>query len=191
MKLAPLPHLAFHPHRSAHQLHQFRGNGEPQSGSSVLARGRAVDLLECLEDRLLLLLWNANAGIRDEKMQSEVRLTLYLPFNVQHHFAFVGELDGVADKVDDYLSEANRVAEDPIRQVGLNVTGQFQFFLVSTRGKQAHRVFEGVTQIEISFVEFELPSFDLREIKKVVDQREQSVRRIPDRAQVFALLAGE
>ena len=75
-----------------------------------------------------------------------------LPLNVQHYFAFVGELDGITYKVDDDLSETNRIAEDAIRQVDLNVAPQFQFFLVSARGKQAHCVFENVTKIEVSFV---------------------------------------
>src|SRR6516164_396193 len=124
-------------------------------------------------------------------MQVEGRFTLASSLNVQHHFAFVGELDGITDKVDDDLSETNRVAEDAIRQVNLNVAPQLQVFLVSARGKQAHRVFKRVTEIEVSLVEFELPCLDLREIEQVINQREQGIRGILDRTQVFALLAGE
>src|SRR5215471_7555658 len=124
-------------------------------------------------------------------MQIECRLTLALSLNVQHHFAFVGKLDGITDKVDDDLLETNRVAEDTIGQIGLNVAPQLQFFLVSARGKQTHCVFEGVTELEVSLVEFELPSLDLREIEQVIDQREQGIRGVLDHAQVFALLAGE
>src|SRR5215469_14516085 len=108
-------------------------------------------------------------------MQIENRLTLAFSLNVQHHFAFVGKLDGIAHKVDDDLPETKRIAEDTIRQIGLNVAAQLQFFLVSARGKQAHGVFKGVTEIEISFVEFELSCLDLREIEQVVDQREQGI----------------
>src|SRR5215471_4225814 len=124
-------------------------------------------------------------------MQIEDRLTLTLSLNVQHHFAFVSELDGITHKVDDDLSQSNRVAEDAIRQIGLNVAAQFQFFLMSARGKQAYCVLEGVAEIEVSLVEFELPCLDLREIKQIIDQREQGIRGILDRAQVFALLAVE
>src|SRR5215467_11270304 len=99
-------------------------------------------------------------------MQIEGRLTLAFSLNVQHHFAFVGKLDGITDKVDDDLSETNRVAEDAIRQIDLNMAPQLQFFLVSARGKQAHGVFESVTEIEVSLVEFELPCLDLREIEQ-------------------------
>src|SRR6516162_11129370 len=107
-------------------------------------------------------------------MQIECRLPpLALSLNVQHHFAFVGELDGITDKVDDDLLETNRVAEDTIRQIGLNVAPQLQLFLVSARGEQTHCVFEGITEIKVSLVEFELPSLDLREIEQVIDQREQ------------------
>src|SRR6516225_1498630 len=124
-------------------------------------------------------------------MQIEGRVTLASSLNVQHHFAFVGKLDGITDKVDDDLSETNRVAKDAIRQIDLNVAPQLQFFLVSPRGKQTHCVFESVTEIEVSLVEFELPCLDLREIEQVIDQREQGIRGVLNRAQVFALLAGE
>src|SRR5215831_1297631 len=124
-------------------------------------------------------------------MQIEDRVTLTLSLDVQHNFAFVSELDGIAYKVDNNLSQTNRIAEDAIRQIGLNVATQFQLFLMSARGKQAHSVLEGVAEIEVSLVEFELPCLDFREIEQVIDQREQGIRRILDHAQVFALLAGE
>src|SRR5215470_11208810 len=124
-------------------------------------------------------------------MQIEDRLTLTLSLNVQHHFALVSELDGITHKVDDDLSQTNRVAEDAIRQIGLNVAAQLQLFLMSARGKQAYSVLEGVAEIEVSLVEFELPCLDLREIEQVIDQREQGIGRILDRAKVFALLAGQ
>src|SRR5215467_59028 len=124
-------------------------------------------------------------------MQIEGRLALALSLDVQHYFAFVGGLRVINDKVDDDLSETNRIAEDASRQIALNVASHFEFFLVSTWGKQAHRVFEGVTKIELSLVEFELSRLDFRKIEQVIDQREQGIRGILDRAQVFALLAGE
>src|SRR5215469_1367811 len=97
-------------------------------------------------------------------MQIEGRLTLALPLNVQHHLTFVSELDGIPHKVDDDLSQTNRIAHDAFRQISLNVTAQFQIFLMSARGKQPYCVFETVAEIEISLVEIELPCFDLREI---------------------------
>src|SRR5215469_2699646 len=124
-------------------------------------------------------------------MQIDGRLTLALTLNVQHHLTFVGELDGITHKVDDDLSQTNRVAEDTIRQISLNMAAQFQFFLMCARGKQAHCVFEGVAETEVSLIEIELPCFDLREIEQVIDQGEQGIGGILDRAQVFALLAGE
>src|SRR6516165_5444319 len=109
-------------------------------------------------------------------MQIEARLSLASSLNVQHHLAFVGELDGITNQVDDDLSETNRVTKDAIRQIDLNVAPQLQFFLVSAWGKQAHCVFESVTEIEVSLVEFELPCLDLGEIEQVIDQREQGIR---------------
>src|SRR5215468_10596602 len=124
-------------------------------------------------------------------MQIEDRLTLTLSLDVQHHFALVRELDGITHKVDDDLPQTNRVAEDAIRQIGLNVAAEFQFLLMSARGKQAYCVLQGVAEVKVSLVEFELARLDLREIEQVIDQRQQRIGRILDRAQVFALLAGQ
>src|SRR6516165_5036806 len=102
-------------------------------------------------------------------MQIDGRLTLALSLNVQHHLTFVGELDGITHKVDNDLSQTNRVAEDAIRQISLNMAAQFQFFLMSARGKQANRVLKGVAEIKVSCIEFELSCLDLREIEQVID----------------------
>src|SRR5215471_5902285 len=99
MELAALSHLAFHPHRSPHQLHQCSGNGKPQSGSTIFASSRAIDLLESLEDRLLLLLRNTDTSIGHEEMQIEGQLTLGLSLNVQHHLTFVRELNRITDRL--------------------------------------------------------------------------------------------
>src|SRR5215510_1320299 len=117
-------------------------------------------------------------------MQIEGRLSLALSLNVQHHLAFLCELDGITDKVDDDLSETNRVAANAIRQIGLNVTAQLQIFLVSARGKQAHCVFESVAEIEVRLVQFDLPCLNLREIEQVIDQREQGICGVLDRVQI-------
>ena len=55
--------LALHVDRAAHQGHQPGGDGQAQAGAAVLPRGRGVLLLEGPEDRLLLVLRDADAGV--------------------------------------------------------------------------------------------------------------------------------
>ena len=66
---AALAGLALQPDASAQQRDEVRRNRETQAGASILARRRAVGLDERLEDRLLLLLRHADAGIRHAEPQ--------------------------------------------------------------------------------------------------------------------------
>ena len=69
---AALAGLALQPDASAQQRDEVRRNRETQAGASILARRRAVSLDERLEDRLLLLLRHADAGIRHAEPQDGV-----------------------------------------------------------------------------------------------------------------------
>src|SRR5438876_12003999 len=60
---------AVHGDGSAHEGHQPGSDGQAQAGAAVLARGRGVLLLEGPEDALLLLGWDADAGVLDSKFQ--------------------------------------------------------------------------------------------------------------------------
>ena len=58
---------AHEPDLAAEQSRQLAADGEAEAGAAVLARGRAVGLLEGLEDDLLLDGRDADAGVRDRE----------------------------------------------------------------------------------------------------------------------------
>ena len=64
--------LALHVDRAAHQGHQAGGDGQAQASAAVLARGRGVLLLESPEDRLLLVLRDADAGVTHREVKSDL-----------------------------------------------------------------------------------------------------------------------
>jgi len=66
--------LTLHPDAPAQQLDQLGGDGQAQPGAAVLARRRAVGLLERPEDLAQLVRRDADAGVADRKMQfAEIR----------------------------------------------------------------------------------------------------------------------
>src|SRR5690606_23181370 len=52
-----------HAYIATQQARQLTGNRQAQAGAAVLAAGRAISLLECFENKLLLFRRNTDAGI--------------------------------------------------------------------------------------------------------------------------------
>ena len=125
---AALARLALDPDAPAHQLDELRRDGQAQPGAAVLARRRgAIGLAEGLEDRLLLVRRNADAGVADAEMQSHrLRPSAYRVSRRTTTSPALGELDGVADQVDDDLPQPARVADQRVGHVRRDVTGQLQ-----------------------------------------------------------------
>src|SRR5690606_29386249 len=97
---------------AAQQPRQLTADGQPQAGAAVLARGRAVGLLERLEDDLLLLGRDADAGVRyrerDHLRRAVELLVVRGPAVAGHRdrqrdAAGVGELERVGQQVLDNL----------------------------------------------------------------------------------------
>ena len=88
------------------------GDRQSETRAALLARGGVIDLLKLLEDPLLVGLGDAGSRVRhrdDELTVGAARL--------QPHLARLGELDRVADEVQQNLGEAPIVAP-AARQVG-------------------------------------------------------------------------
>src|SRR6266404_673695 len=66
------PHLALHPQAAAVELDELSRQRQPETGALALARGVA-HLAKLLEDRLLVLWRNADAGVGDGHFDSAVR----------------------------------------------------------------------------------------------------------------------
>src|SRR5207247_1494113 len=97
---------------------------QAEAGAAVLPRGRAVSLPERLEEQDLHVRFDADAGVADLE-RDEWRVARYewrrgrfpartSPRTTRHaHLdaAVLGELDGVADEVEQHLSEPDRIAQ--------------------------------------------------------------------------------
>src|SRR5262249_6472528 len=100
-------------------------DGEAEAGAAVLAAGAAVRLLERLEDDLLLVRRDADAGVahgdRERRARAAQHLVVRIPaavreLDLERDAAALGELEGVGEQVLDDLLQALRVRADGVRQ---------------------------------------------------------------------------
>jgi hypothetical protein len=78
---------------------------QSQSGTPLLAGDGVVRLLELLKQLGLIGGGDARTGIANRDIERSV-----VRFGLDDHFAGVGELDGVADQIDQHLRQAPAVA---------------------------------------------------------------------------------
>ena len=85
--------------------------------------------------------------------------------------AAFGELDGVADQIDDDLPQAAQVANHLLGHLGVNIAGQFETLLLGAQGQHFDARSYAVSQVELDRFQFEPARFDLGEVEHVVDDR--------------------
>src|SRR6185312_16127439 len=104
----------------------FAADRQAQTRAAIFAARRTVRLLERLEDDLLFVRRNADAGVRDRNRNDRARLVERLAIrapafgdlrDAQRHAALFGELERVRQQVADDLLQPLRVREHVARQV--------------------------------------------------------------------------
>ncbi len=104
------------------------------------------------------------------------------------HAAALGEFDGIAGEIEQYLFEAQRIAvQGQLHQVRRDVQTECQAFFGGTLCDQTVDVLEQATQPEGGFFQCELLGFDLRDIEDVVDDAQQALRGLCHFAQLVGL----
>ena len=176
---------------AAHQLDQPAGDGQPQAGTAVLARGRGIGLRKGIENAGELVGGNADAGIAHGKGQGQ-RLGL-LPFEAdgEHHLAALGELDRVADQIEQHLAQPGRVPAQLAGEGRIDVGAEIQTAIAGARLQREKHLVDGLAQGEVDGLDAELARLDLREIEDVVDDAEQGIGRVAHHLEIAeALLLG-
>ena len=105
-----------------------------------------------------------------------------------HDLALVGELDRVADQVDQHLAQPRGVAAHQRRDLGTDRRRQLEALRVRRSASRSQTPSTSLAQVEVDALELELAGLDLREVEDVVDDRQQRLARAADRLGVLALL---
>ena len=92
-----------------------------------------------------------------------------------HHFPVGGELDGIADEVDENLPQARDIADEDFGDAVIHAVGKVEFLLRRLGRKQVQRFLEAGVQFERVMLQFEFARLDLREVEDVVDDGQQRV----------------
>ncbi len=171
-----------------HQFDQLHRDAKSQTGAAVATRGRTVGLAECLKDLLLFFGRNPDAGVTDHEVQIDLRFFERIDRDDDDDFALLGELERVADQVDDDLSESPGIADERVGHIRGYEVGQFHSLFRGPQPEGVHGVAQAVAQRKIDRLQFQFSGFHLGEVEDVVEQPQQRVGRLHDDVQILALL---
>ena len=113
------------------------------------------------------------------KRQLRLVLAASLGLHVKHDFTLFGELDGVANEIEDDLAQTGRISDQCVGDIGPDVAGELKSLLLSPQRQQLQSILESVSQIEFNGIEVQFAGFDLGKVQDVVDQCQQGVGRNP------------
>ena len=111
--------------------------------------------------------------------------------HLDENLTALGELDRVADQVDDHLPQPSRIAERDARHVRQHVADQLEPPLLGAQRERLEEIRKMIAHGERERLELQLACFDLGEIQDIVEQVQQGVGRVFDHAQFFTLLGGQ
>ena len=155
---------------------------------------RVVEVSSCSKARKILLLVgrDADAGVAHREAQAHLLQRGFAgDFHAHDHLALFGELDGVADQVEQHLPQPAGVADQGVGHVRLHVANQLQPLLVGPHGQGPQGVAQSRPQGEVGRVQLQLAGLDLGEVEQVVDDAQQVVGRRLDRLQALPLVLGQ
>ena len=137
MKGRTLLHHARHGHGSAHDFREAFDDGKSQAGALFFLFTMRAGLDERFENRVQFVLRNAHAGVLNLDDERDVAAgLLFFPSDAHFDAAFVGELDRVADEIDQNLPQPDAVNQHRVRKILGDMTFQFEFFFGRRFGKQ-------------------------------------------------------
>ena len=190
-ELAALPRLADDLDVAAHHPHQLARDLQPQPGAAEAPADAVVALAEALEQALQRLLVHADAGVDDADARQRRPGGAVLRrhrVDQQPHAAAVGELDRVADQVEQHLLEPLRVRLDPDRQVRRQRHLEQQRARARLRLHQRPHVLDELVQVERMGRELEPAGLQLGQVEHVVEDVQQVLAGLARDLQVLALL---
>ncbi len=137
------------------------------------------------------MLGDADAGVVDPDGDPDVLGAGGCGPHLEPDLARGGELDGIAEQVDQDLAQPARVAPHQTWQVGRDLDGKGQTFGRRARGDQgAHPVDRG-SQIELDLVQLQPAGLHPGQVQDIVDDRQQRLAGLVHRLDIALLLVAE
>ena len=191
MKCTAAVRLAVDPDTPAHHRDKTGRDREAEAGTAKAARRRAVGLAEGVENHPLFVGRDADAGVGHGHVHNGFAGGLRMARDAYDDFAFIGELDGVADQIQQNLTESPDVGDEDVRHVWRHFAQQLEVLLVSTDRQARQRIVERVAQLELCGIQVETSCFDLGEVEDVIDDQQERFGRRAHEAELLALFRRE
>ncbi len=159
----------------AHLLHHLAADGQPQSRAPVFSGNAAVPLGEGLEDALLPVPGDANAGVLHGELQDTLPLPLHEAPDAQGHGSFLREFEGIVEEVREYLLQPQGISVKIFRQRLRKVHDELKpplFCFIFQHGLQ---VCQYRMKVKILVLKDHAARLELRIIQDLVDLLEENV----------------
>ena len=176
--------LALDPDGPVHQCDELRTDRQSKSRAAELSRGGTICLAERFEDGALLLGGDADSRVLDGDVQGQMVGCDRFDGRVDPHVSLLRELDGVADQVQEDLTQSARVAGQNGWNVGGNAQQQLQVLFGRPGRERTKRIGDQIAKVEVDPLEFQFAGLDLREVEDVVDQAQQGICRLLDQVEI-------
>ena len=170
---------------AAHFLDQALGDDQAEAGAAVLAGYRGVGLGKGLEELRLLFRRHADTGVRDAELQHRLVRAVLQAIDMHGDATLFGELDGIADQVDQHLRQAQRIAPQAVRHVRGHLVFEDQLLFLRLGAQQVGQVVEDFVEIEILLLQLQAAGIDPGKIEDVVDDGQQQLAGAFDTAHVI------
>jgi len=148
-----------------------------------------VSRREGIEDGALLFERNPDSGVGDDEMDG-VRLGVTgFQFHLRSDFAFVDELDGITNQVEDDLTQPHGISANGFRNVGSDMAKEFEALFIGAMGKSFEGGFLAVPQIEIAGFRFDFAGLHSGQVENIVADGEQRVGGELNGLQIIAMVS--
>src|SRR6516225_1569745 len=182
------------------QVRQLAADGKSKPRAAIFTAGAGVGLLKCLKDQLLLLQGNPDPGIGNLEGDHGRRVVENGMFrapaadcgcDAQTDTAFGRELEGVGQKILQYLLETLGVRDDASGKVGIDVDLERQLPVVGFVTEWPSDRFQKVGGEDLLRIDGYGARLDLGKIQNVADQVEKIGARAMDGSRELHLLSGK
>src|SRR6266571_6728292 len=161
-----LARLACYGDSAAMQLHDMFYNGQPESGSTLLAGSRLIHPVKTLKDSRQILEGDTDAGIRNRYFDIFTAI-----LGKQADRTAIGSVfDGVLQQVDHYLFETPLIGHDTRQRAAGGFIDYRDVFLHRPLPQQHARLGNSSRNIERIQLDERLLCFETRQREDIVDQ---------------------